>query len=62
MPDIDITRRHDLGRDGARRAADAVAERLRDDFRVRSEWDGDQLRVSGKGIRGELTLQRPPSA
>jgi len=29
---------------------------LRRDYGVRSEWSGDLLRVSGKGIRGELTV------
>ncbi len=56
MPDIDLTRFHSLGREGARRAADAVAAQLRDDYRVRSEWSGDRLRVRGAGITGELTV------
>ncbi|MEL6616554.1 MAG: polyhydroxyalkanoic acid system family protein, partial [Bacteroidota bacterium] len=56
VPDIDITRSHTLDREGARRAATDVAERLKREFRVRSEWTGDRLRVSGSGIRGELTL------
>lgn len=56
VPDIDITRPHTLDRDGARQAATNVAERLKREYRVRSEWKGDHLRVSGSGIRGELTL------
>ena len=56
MPDIDITRSHTLGPDDARRAVDAVAARLRDEYRVRSEWVGDRMRVSGKGVRAELML------
>ncbi|OZC02207.1 polyhydroxyalkanoic acid system family protein [Rubricoccus marinus] len=56
MPDIDLTRPHTLGRDGARRAADAVAARLKDEYRIRSEWSGDQLRVRGAGVKGELAV------
>ena len=56
VPDIDLTRHHSLGSEGARRAADAVAARLRDEYRVRSEWSGDRLRVRGAGIKGELTV------
>lgn len=54
MADIDITRRHALGPDGARRAADTVADRLRTEFGVRSWWDGPTLRVSGPGVDGHL--------
>ncbi len=51
---IDITRPHTLGPDGARRAADAVAERLRAEYGVRSRWEGDALHVTGRGIDGRL--------
>ncbi|HEX8385015.1 MAG TPA: polyhydroxyalkanoic acid system family protein, partial [Rubricoccaceae bacterium] len=54
MADIDITRRHALGPDGARRAADTVAERLHAEFGVRSWWDGPTLRVAGRGVEGHL--------
>ena len=54
MPTIDITRRHTLGPDGARRAAVEVAERLRAEYGVRSWWDGPALRVSGRGVESHL--------
>ena len=54
VADIDITRRHALGADGARHAAASVAERLRADFGVRSWWDGPTLRVAGRGVDGRL--------
>ena len=56
VPDIDILRHHALSSTDARHAAERVAERLRREYRVRAEWAGDRLRVSGKGIRGELAL------
>ena len=51
---IDITRRHALGPDGARDAAEAVAARLHAEYGVRSWWDGPTLRVSGRGVEGRL--------
>ena len=39
---------------GARKAADAVAERLRAEYGVRSQWKGDTLHVTGRGIGGRL--------
>ena len=51
---IDISRPHTLGSDGARRAAAAVAERLRAEYGVRSWWDGPALHVAGRGIDGRL--------
>ena len=57
MADIDLTRPHDLGLDGARRAADAVAARLRSEYGVTTEWDGDSIRLKGRGVRGRLDAQ-----
>ncbi|MDT0631850.1 polyhydroxyalkanoic acid system family protein [Rubrivirga sp. S365] len=57
MADIDLTRPHDLGLDGARRAADAVAERLRREYGVTAEWEGDSIRLDGRGVRGRLDAQ-----
>ena len=56
MSDISITRRHALGLDGARRAADDVAARLAADYGVRSAWAGDVLAVRGRGVTGELRV------
>ena len=55
MAHIDITRRHALGHEGARRAAEAVADELRTQYRARTRWDGDTLYVKGPGIKGALT-------
>ena len=57
MADIDLTRSHDLGLDGARRAADAVAARLRQEYGVTTAWDGDSIRLEGRGVRGRLDAQ-----
>lgn len=57
MADIDILRPHALGIDGARRAAERVAERLRADYGVETEWQGNVLHVSGRGVDGQLDAQ-----
>ncbi len=54
MSDIVITRPHDLGLDGARHAAEEVAERLRQDFGVTVRNDGDSIHIEGRGVRGRL--------
>lgn len=54
MPDIDLVRPHSLGLDGARRAAEGVAARLRQEFGVATERVGDSILVEGRGVRGRL--------
>lgn len=56
MADISLSRRHALGIDGARRAADTVAARLAAEYGVRSAWAGDVLAVRGRGVTGELRI------
>lgn len=55
MAHIEITRQHGLGRERAHRAAEEVADDLRRRFGVQTAWDGDVLRVDGKGVTGALT-------
>lgn len=54
MADIDLTRTHRLGLDGARRAAADVADRLQSEFGVAARWAGDTVYVEGRGVRGRL--------
>lgn len=54
MARIDLSRSHSLGLDGARRAADDVAARLRRDYGVETRWEGDSVHVAGRGITGRL--------
>ena len=55
MPHIELSRPHRLGRAGARRAAEAVAEDLERRFGLRWAWEGETLRLDGRGVRGALT-------
>lgn len=54
MSTISISRAHSLGIDGARRAADEVADRLRREFGVTTRRDGDTVWVEGRGVKGRL--------
>ncbi|WP_412062557.1 polyhydroxyalkanoic acid system family protein [Rubrivirga sp. IMCC45206] len=54
MPDIELSRPHALGPDGALAAAVAVADRLEREHGVRTRREGDTIHVEGRGIRGHL--------
>ena len=49
-----IRRSHNLGLDEARKRADRIAVDLREEFSLRSRWQGDAMHVEGKGVAGEL--------
>lgn len=54
MPDIELSRPHSLGPDGALAAATAVADRLEREHGIRTRRDGDVIHVEGRGVRGQL--------
>ena len=54
MSTISISRPHSLGLDGARCAADDVADQLRREFGVTTRRDGDTVWVEGRGVTGRL--------
>ncbi len=56
MADIDLRRVHGLGLAGARKAADAMAEKLGRKFDLKGTWDGDVLRFERPGVTGTLTV------
>ncbi|MBT8083408.1 MAG: polyhydroxyalkanoic acid system family protein [Gammaproteobacteria bacterium] len=51
-----IRRSHNLGAAEARVRADRVADDLREQFSLRSEWRGDAMLVSGTGVNGRLLV------
>ena len=53
-PHIDVTRHHDLGLDGARHAAEEVAEELSEHVSLRTHWEGDTLVARGNGFDGQI--------
>jgi putative polyhydroxyalkanoate system protein len=54
MAHIDVTRRHHLGLDGARHAAEEVADELRSHLSLRTHWEGDTLVARGTGFNGHF--------
>lgn len=51
-----IRRRHNLGLEEARNRADKIADDLRQQFSMRSRWQGDALLVQGNGVQGQLLV------
>lgn len=51
-----IKREHSLGAEEARRRVDQVADELGGKLGLTSEWEGDHLRVHGKGISGRILV------
>ncbi len=51
-----IKRQHALGVEEARRRIDCVADELCGKLRLTSEWEGDHLRVHGKGVSGRILV------
>ena len=51
-----IKRKHSLGIEEARRRVDRVAEELGGKLRLTSEWEGDHMRVHGKGVSGRILV------
>ena len=51
-----IKRQHSLGVDEARRRIEQVADELGGKLKLTSEWDGDHLRVHGKGVSGRILV------
>ncbi len=52
-----IRRSHNLGLDEARKRADRIAADLREQFSVRSRWQGDAMHVEGNGVSGQLHVE-----
>lgn len=51
-----IRRSHNLGLEEARNRANRIAEDLKEQYAVRSDWRGDALHVQGNGISGQLLV------
>lgn len=56
MADIDLRRVHNLGLDGARVAAERMAEHLGRKFDLKGVWEGDVLRFQRPGVTGSLAI------
>ena len=56
MSDIKIRRSHSMSHDKARMAAEKMAKRLKKEFDLDYEWDGDVLTFERTGVNGEFTV------
>lgn len=56
MADIEVSRVHGLGLEGARSAADRMMESLEQRFGLRGAWDGNVLRFERQGVTGHLMV------
>ena len=56
MADIEITRAHTLGLEGARAAAKAMEGELQRKFGVTGDWKGDTLHFARSGISGTFAV------
>ena len=51
-----IHRDHNLGIDEARRRVDKLAAELGGQFHLSSYWEGDDLQVKGRGVKGHISV------
>ena len=51
-----IRRQHQLGIEEARRRVDRVAEELGGRLNLTGRWEGDHMRVSGRGVSGKILV------
>ncbi len=53
---MNIKRVHSLGKNEARKRVDEIAESLGSKYGLSSSWDGDDLKISGSGVTGCITV------
>lgn len=56
MSDIVVRRRHHLPRQEARAAAEGIAARLKQEFGLHFQWEGDTLSFKRSGVSGQFAL------
>jgi putative polyhydroxyalkanoate system protein len=54
MSEIRMVRRHSLTLKQAKAAAQKAADKLAQEYELKSEWDGDTLRFERSGVSGEM--------
>jgi putative polyhydroxyalkanoate system protein len=56
LAQIVFERAHSIGLDRARSIAQRLADEMREEFRVDSDWDGDALSFQRSGLSGVLQV------
>lgn len=54
MPQIHIRKKHKLGKAGARKTAETLADSLASEYKAKCQWKDDDLSFSSKGVKGNL--------
>lgn len=58
MPSINIERNHSLSLKKAKDAVDEVAVKIAEKFQMTTEWEGDHLKFSRKGVEGKIQVSQ----
>ncbi len=56
MANISISRTHDLGEEGARETADAIARRLASEYDIEHHWQDGMLLFRRSGVEGVIQV------
>ena len=56
MASIDITRRHQLGRERARAVTEEIVAELSARFQLQGTWQGDRFLIHRGGVQGEISV------
>lgn len=56
MADIQARKSHSLSLDEAKKLAQKLADELERDFQLSSQWEGNTLRFTRSGVKGQLEV------
>jgi putative polyhydroxyalkanoate system protein len=56
MAQIHIKKKHKLGKAGARKTAEKLAESLSSDYNAKCKWADDDLTFASTGVKGKLHI------
>lgn len=56
MADIEARRAHSLSLEDARKVAQQLADQLKDQFQLDSEWHGNTLKFNRSGVKGHVQV------
>lgn len=57
MAKITVERPHSLGKAKAREKAELLVEKLADKYGIEHEWNGDSVKLEGKGAKGAVDVE-----
>ncbi len=57
MAKITVERPHSLGKEKAREKAELLVEKLAEKYGIQHEWQGDSVKLEGKGAKGTVAVE-----